>query len=78
MRREEGAVTPKMVHRNASQCDAGAVVGLISSDCRASYRQGDVFLRLKLGGVNGLGIQVKRCGHLGVAAQGNFGCSQSA
>ena len=32
------AVTPKMVHRNASQCDAGAVVGLISC-CRACDRQ---------------------------------------
>src|ERR1700719_1628998 len=35
--------------------------------CGASDRQGDVFLRFKLGGVNGLGIQVERCGHLGVA-----------
>ena len=44
------------------------VVGLICC-CGALDRQGDVFLRLKLGGVNGLGIQVKSRGHLGVAQQ---------
>jgi hypothetical protein len=37
--------------------------------CRACNRQGDVFLRLKLGGVNGLGIQVKRGDYFGVAQQ---------
>src|SRR6202166_1328781 len=37
--------------------------------CRACDRQGDVFLRFKLGGVNGLGIQVKRGCYFGVAQQ---------
>src|SRR4029077_6248444 len=35
----------------------------------ARDRQCNVFLRFKLGGANGLGIQVKRGGHLGVARQ---------
>ena len=42
------------------------VIGLIRCG-GACDRQRDVFLRFKLGGVNGLEIQVKRCGQLGVA-----------
>jgi hypothetical protein len=38
--------------------------------CRGAFdRQGDVFLRFKFGGVNGLGIQVKRGCYFGVAQQ---------
>ncbi len=48
--------------------DFSHVIGLIRR-CGACDRQGDVFLRFKLGGVYGLGIQVKRCSHLGVAQQ---------
>src|ERR1700692_2467692 len=44
------------------------VIGLIRC-CGACDRQGDIFLRFKLGGVNGLGIQVKCCGHFDVAQQ---------
>ena len=44
------------------------LIGLIRC-CGACDRQGDVFLRFEFGGVNGLGIQVKRGGHLGVAQQ---------
>jgi hypothetical protein len=43
-------------------------IGIIRC-CRAFDRQGDVFLCFKLCGVNGLGIQVKCCGHPGVAQQ---------
>ncbi len=39
------------------------------SCCRASDHQGDVFLRFELGGVYGLGIQVKCGRHFGVAQQ---------
>jgi hypothetical protein len=38
-----------------------ALGGLIRCDRGASYRQGNVFLRFELGGVNGLGIYVERC-----------------
>jgi hypothetical protein len=44
------------------------VIGLIR-DCGACNRQGDVFLRFKLGGVNGLRIQVERGCYFGVAQQ---------
>jgi hypothetical protein len=37
--------------------------------CGACDRQGDFFLRFKLGGIYGLGIKVKRGCHLGVAQQ---------
>lgn len=46
--------------------NSSPVIGLIG--CRRAFdRQGDALLRFEFGGVNGLGIQVKRCGHLGVA-----------
>ena len=51
-------------HEDSLPCN-----GLIRCDCGACDRQGDVFLRFKLGGVYGLGIQVKRGCYLGVAQQ---------
>ena len=59
-----GANRPNGVYEITS---AGAV--LISCHCRVGDRYGDLFLRFQLGGVNGLGIQAKRGGHLGVAEQ---------
>src|SRR5258708_5600096 len=44
------------------------VIGLIRC-CGACDRQGDVFLRFKLGGVNGLGIKVNRGCYFCVAQQ---------
>jgi hypothetical protein len=41
--------------------------GLVRRDCRASYRQRNLFLRFKLGGVNRLGIEVKGRARLRVA-----------
>ena len=55
-----------MVHRKASPCDTGAVVGLIRC-CRASDRQGDFSLCLQLGGINRVGIQIQYRRHLRVA-----------
>ena len=53
-----------MLSRSKPGGQASVLIG-----CCACNRQGDVFLRFKLGGVYGLRIQVKRCGHLGVAQQ---------
>ncbi len=44
------------------------VIGLIGCGC-ACDRQGNVFLRFKLSGINRLGIQVKRGCYFGVTQQ---------
>jgi hypothetical protein len=49
-------------------CNSSPVIWLFRCG-GACDRQDDVLLRFQLGGVNGLGIKVKRRGHLGVEQQ---------
>ena len=52
-------------------CNSSSVIGLIRCG-GARDRHGDVFLRLKLGGVIGLGIKVKRRGNRSVQHVASF------
>ena len=54
---------PKRVYE--TRCEGSILIRC----CRAFDSEGDVFLRFKLGGVNGLGMQVKRGCYCGMAQQ---------